>query len=187
MPTELDGLPYPHGLITQDPIGLDGGINLYVYPLNPVTTTDPLGEKETRPDGHPWGYGYGDENTDRFVPDFLGAANFLHTFETPDACYGTLGSNKATCDKDLGADMKLPCKNHLTGIHKLFSPICNAMASGYEFAVSNFGNSAFLAEQKKAAFDYQVLEVLELLQFDLGVDVDPDYHSDVYNKVVNPR
>lgn len=29
--------------------------------------------------------------------------------------------------------------------------------------------------------------MLDLLQFDLGVDVDPDYHSDVYNKVVNPR
>lgn len=30
-------------LITQDPIGLKGGWNLYQYPLNPVTNTDPLG------------------------------------------------------------------------------------------------------------------------------------------------
>lgn len=29
--------------ITQDPIGLDGGINLYTYPLNPVIGIDPLG------------------------------------------------------------------------------------------------------------------------------------------------
>ncbi|WP_423060922.1 RHS repeat-associated core domain-containing protein [Citrobacter portucalensis] len=29
--------------ITQDPIGLEGGWNLYTYPLNPVTNTDPLG------------------------------------------------------------------------------------------------------------------------------------------------
>ncbi|EOI1352454.1 RHS element core protein [Citrobacter amalonaticus] len=29
--------------ITQDPIGLEGGWNLYNYPLNPVTDTDPLG------------------------------------------------------------------------------------------------------------------------------------------------
>ncbi|EMV7411193.1 RHS repeat protein [Enterobacter soli] len=29
--------------ITQDPIGLRGGWNLYQYPLNPVTNTDPLG------------------------------------------------------------------------------------------------------------------------------------------------
>ncbi|MBT1729024.1 RHS repeat-associated core domain-containing protein [Enterobacter quasimori] len=29
--------------ITQDPIGLDGGLNPYQYPLNPVTEVDPLG------------------------------------------------------------------------------------------------------------------------------------------------
>uniref|UniRef100_UPI0031F433EC RHS repeat-associated core domain-containing protein n=1 Tax=Salmonella enterica TaxID=28901 RepID=UPI0031F433EC len=29
--------------ITQDPIGLAGGWNLYSYPLNPVTGMDPLG------------------------------------------------------------------------------------------------------------------------------------------------
>ncbi|SUI07971.1 RHS family protein [Salmonella enterica subsp. enterica serovar Dublin] len=33
--------------ITQDPIGLKGGWNLYQYPLNPVTGTDPLGLKVT--------------------------------------------------------------------------------------------------------------------------------------------
>ncbi|WP_414196914.1 RHS repeat-associated core domain-containing protein, partial [Salmonella enterica] len=29
--------------ITQDPIGLAGGLNPYTYPLNPTTDTDPLG------------------------------------------------------------------------------------------------------------------------------------------------
>ncbi|HAT2611331.1 TPA: RHS repeat protein [Kluyvera intermedia] len=29
--------------ITQDPIGLKGGLNPYIYPLNPVTNIDPLG------------------------------------------------------------------------------------------------------------------------------------------------
>ncbi|MGK9175863.1 RHS domain-containing protein, partial [Yokenella regensburgei] len=29
--------------ITQDPVGLKGGWNLYLYPLDPVTTIDPLG------------------------------------------------------------------------------------------------------------------------------------------------
>ncbi|WP_318393283.1 RHS repeat-associated core domain-containing protein, partial [Enterobacter sp.] len=29
--------------ITQDPIGLEGGINAYAYPLNPVINIDPLG------------------------------------------------------------------------------------------------------------------------------------------------
>ncbi|TKU51642.1 hypothetical protein FDX11_03965 [Citrobacter sp. wls714] len=29
--------------ITQDPIGLKGGLNFYTYPLNPVMEVDPLG------------------------------------------------------------------------------------------------------------------------------------------------
>ena len=29
--------------ITQDPIGLDGGLSLYTYPLNTVTNIDSLG------------------------------------------------------------------------------------------------------------------------------------------------
>ena len=29
--------------ITQDPIGLDGGLNLYTYPLNTVKNIKPLG------------------------------------------------------------------------------------------------------------------------------------------------
>ncbi|MXF19122.1 RHS repeat-associated core domain-containing protein, partial [Escherichia coli] len=29
--------------ITQDPIGLNGGWNLYKYPLNPINYADPLG------------------------------------------------------------------------------------------------------------------------------------------------
>jgi len=29
--------------ITQDPIGLKGGLNPYTYPLNPTTDADPLG------------------------------------------------------------------------------------------------------------------------------------------------
>ncbi|EPY1675428.1 RHS repeat-associated core domain-containing protein, partial [Salmonella enterica subsp. enterica] len=29
--------------ITQDPIGLAGGLNSYQYPLNPVQSVDPLG------------------------------------------------------------------------------------------------------------------------------------------------
>ncbi|EGG4135148.1 type IV secretion protein Rhs [Salmonella enterica] len=38
--------------ITQDPIGLRGGWNLYQYPLNPVSGTDPLGLVV---DAIPWG------------------------------------------------------------------------------------------------------------------------------------
>lgn len=102
-----------------------------------------------RSDGHPWGYGCGDESTDRFVPDSLGAADFLPACRNHDICYGTLDSDKATCDKGLGADMKSACKNDLKGLHTLYRPLCNGMAGGYEFAVSEFGQSAYDAAQKK--------------------------------------
>ncbi|HDR2863319.1 TPA: RHS repeat protein, partial [Enterobacter asburiae] len=35
--------PVPGRYITQDPIGLQGGVNPYAYPLNPVIVIDPLG------------------------------------------------------------------------------------------------------------------------------------------------
>ncbi|TBL75189.1 hypothetical protein EYY94_09335, partial [Obesumbacterium proteus] len=173
--------------ITQDPIGLDGGLNLYMYPLNPVTTTDPLGRKGMRPDGHPWGYGCGDESSDWYVPDSLGAAKFLPACRKHDICYGTLGSNKAICDENLGKNMKLACSDDLRGLHALYRPICNGMANAYEFAVSRFGDSAFSSAQKLAASDFQELEMLDLLRFNAGVYVDPTYHKKIYDQVTNPQ
>ena len=37
--------------ITQDPIGLNGGLNFYTYPLNPVMKVDPLGQATVKLDG----------------------------------------------------------------------------------------------------------------------------------------
>ncbi|WP_284425684.1 RHS repeat-associated core domain-containing protein, partial [Acidovorax sp. SUPP1855] len=39
--------PHLGQYITQDPIGLDGGFNKYIYPLNPIIYVDPLGLTET--------------------------------------------------------------------------------------------------------------------------------------------
>lgn len=171
--------------ITQDPIGLKGGLNPYTYPLNPVENIDPLGQEGTRPDGHPWGYGCGDESTDWIVPDSLGAADFLPACRKHDICYGTLDSNKDTCDANLGANMKLACQSNLKGLHKLYLPLCNGMARGYKFAVSEFGQSAYDSAQLKALNNYKELEMLDLLQ-ELGEHVDPDTYSKVYDKVANP-
>ncbi|EOX8477462.1 RHS element core protein [Salmonella enterica subsp. indica] len=172
--------------ITQDPIGLRGGWNPYQYPLNPVAEVDPLGQKGMRSDGHPWGYGCGDESTDRLVPDSLGAANFLPACRNHDICYGTLDSDKATCDKGLGADMKLACKNDLKGLHTLYSPLCNGMAGGYEFAVREFGQSAYDAAQEKALNNYMEFEMLNLLQ-SMGENVNPDEYKQAHDRVVNPN
>ncbi|EAN9129191.1 type IV secretion protein Rhs, partial [Salmonella enterica] len=135
--------------ITQDPTGLAGGWNLYKYPLNPVSGIDPLGLKSMRSDGHPWGYGCGDESTDWIVPDSLGSADFLPACRKHDICYGTLDSHKYTCDQNLGKNMKLACQSDLKGFHKLYRPLCNGMADGYKLAVSKFGQSAYDAAQEK--------------------------------------
>ncbi|POS50485.1 hypothetical protein BJP20_26200 [Escherichia coli] len=45
--------------ITQDPIGLKGGWNLYAYPLNPVQRLDPLGLSAALGAGALTGSGYG--------------------------------------------------------------------------------------------------------------------------------
>ncbi|HCD1258082.1 TPA: hypothetical protein JD854_RS23875 [Citrobacter amalonaticus] len=37
--------------MTQDPIGLNGGLNFYTYPLNPVMEVDPLGQVTVKLDG----------------------------------------------------------------------------------------------------------------------------------------
>ena len=39
--------------VNQDPIGLEGGINKYVYPINPESTSDPLGLREIAPRAGP--------------------------------------------------------------------------------------------------------------------------------------
>lgn len=40
---------YYRRYITQDPIGLRGGLNPYQYPLNPVVNIDPLGLANVTP------------------------------------------------------------------------------------------------------------------------------------------
>lgn len=82
--------------------------------------------------------------------------------------------------------MKLACQSDLKGLHKLYGPLCNGMAGGYEFAVSEFGQSAYDAAQRKALNDYKELAMLDLLQ-ELGEPVNPDEYNKVYDRVAHPR
>ncbi|RJT19421.1 RHS repeat-associated core domain-containing protein, partial [Buttiauxella izardii] len=132
--------------ITQDPIGLAGGWNVYSYPLNPLQGFDPRGLNglgifvsqpgiqtsasgvmsdsmdnidppvSLRPDGKPWGAGCGDVKTDAYVPDVLYGVDFAAACQTHDECYGELGKNKAICDTQLGNNIALACDNQLHGI-----------------------------------------------------------------------
>jgi RHS repeat-associated protein len=159
--------------ITQDPIGLLGGWNLYAYTTNPSQQTDPLGlaswdiftnkqvkapkspslSESSRPDGRPWGAGCGDAGTDKLVPDGMYGANFTEACEIHDACYETLGKDKMTCDAELGKDIVLACDEELgilEGIpddeNILYS--CRATSGIYQSAVEKFGGPAYEAAQR---------------------------------------
>jgi RHS repeat-associated protein len=110
------------GYISQDPIGLMGGTNNFLYPFNPVGSMDPLGldgstvradqaagipsgsawgllVKKPRSDGQPLGYGCGDASTDNLVPDKPLGNDFLLACRAHDQCYGnTSGPSKEVCD-----------------------------------------------------------------------------------------
>ncbi|HCM1944640.1 TPA: RHS repeat protein, partial [Salmonella enterica subsp. salamae serovar 30:g,m,s:e,n,x] len=171
--------------ITQDPIGLRGGWNFYVYTSNPIIEIDPLGlagwdslgsyinqpgykSKVTnvapegadttkpvslRPDGYPWGYGCGDESTDKFVPDGLYGVSFMQACRNHDICYGTSGSSKQSCDTHPGDDIVLACnriwKDTLSSDDMLYK--CYTAAGIYQLAVEKKGGPAFEAAQREAA------------------------------------
>ncbi len=153
--------------ITQDPIGLMGGWNVYTYPLNPLLLLDPLGllgkdgegkgEEKTkislRPDGRPWGAGCGDASTDRLVPDGMYGADFTEACAIHDACYGALNKNKNACDIELGNNIVLACDKALKNISNTEDLLnsCHVMAGIYQFAVEKKGGPAYAAAQKYSA------------------------------------
>jgi RHS repeat-associated protein len=173
--------------ITQDPIGLAGGLNGYVYPMDPVGWVDPLGLQDIppdiaavmglpppashppmRPDGRPWGAGCGDAGTDALVPDrfILGKVSFGKACDAHDACYGAPGSDKLTCDDDFKKNLKTACGDKLKGIRKAVKPLCDAQASLYGAAVRNLGGSAYDTAQAEtqakaqAEMDDLIAEIL---------------------------
>lgn len=163
--------PLQKRYITQDPIGLKGGWNLYKYPLNPMQGIDPLGldevdegeifseffsdpmppndsetaPKSTRPDGQPWGYGCGSEGSDWFVPDGLWGISFMDACRNHDKCYATKGSDKTTCDVNLGNDIALACgvlKSEDPRYNDIYTQ-CLITSAAYRVAVGTFGKGAY--------------------------------------------
>lgn len=105
-----------------------------------------------RPDGNPWGYGCGDKDSDWYVPDGLFSADFMPACRTHDICYGTLGSDKAYCDTQLGSNIVLACNKSLKDIPGLEETLsnCYAAAGIYQLAVERLGGDSYLAAQEDA-------------------------------------
>jgi RHS repeat-associated protein len=136
--------------IQADPIGLQGGLNLFGYGQNnPIIKMDFWGLEAN-------GCGPADWRS-ALVPDspfFI--INFKSACDTHDNCYGKCGANKATCDSEFRTNMKVLCfyKYNLdivTDVPTLPNPMlhsCYGFAQLYYNAVSKQGQSAYDAAQK---------------------------------------
>lgn len=122
----------------------------YGYPLSPLKFKDPLGLTSKRVDGHPWGYGCGDEDSDLYVPDGLAGADFMPACRKHDSCYETLGQDKKYCDAQLGKNITLACdiasKRTIADTDNGLA-ICYIAAGIYEYVVDTRGRPAFDAAQ----------------------------------------
>ena len=89
----------------EDPIGLEGGINLFTYASNnPLKYIDPKG------------LSCGSKWTNWIVPDkHWGVYDFTEPCNINDKCYENLGRTQADCDKKFLKNMKGECKK-LSGI-----------------------------------------------------------------------
>jgi RHS repeat-associated protein len=143
--------------IAEDPIGLAGGINPYVYVDNaPTMYTDPMGLMGNRSGasvtnqysgkycGSGWSFS--------FVPDsFRGRVSFSASCNSHDVCYAGCGSDWRQCNASLRDDMKDQCdtayRNGTLALNMLYS--CRQQAALYFSAVNAFGRGPWAASQER--------------------------------------
>jgi RHS repeat-associated protein len=141
--------------ITQDPIGLHGGINLYGYVKDPNGWIDPLGLADKEPtanvpdlrsDGLPQGAGCGDAGSDKYIPDYP-LFDALPSCQDHDKCFDTIGADYAQCNSVFRKSLEASCAKTWSKNN----PICKIVPAIYDAAVSsNAGKSAYTAAQSEA-------------------------------------
>jgi hypothetical protein len=122
--------------LRADPIGIEGGLNLYLFAkANPIRFKDVYGLKTC---GSGW--------NEPIVPDNPIGFKFSSCCANHDKCYETCGETQAKCDNDFESCMLNVCKKIARPMRR---NMCEKYARRYANAVRKAGGSAFSNAQKK--------------------------------------
>jgi secretory phospholipase A2 len=104
---------------------------------------DDCPDNRTPKDNHtPAVNGCGPQGGLDFVPDDYGQWSFTEPCNGHDRCYGTCGSDKATCDSNFQDDMDEVCRQ-TTFFLSAERAACMRLSRIYAGAVSNFGDGPY--------------------------------------------